>query len=138
MDSDLIISILSGIAVVGGTGLVLWLLSSAESRTIEKKKEDAQFVREISSNLEKHHWRSLRLLDAISAGATIEYVDVAKNNVIIKTPDGLVEAKVNRINLPKLLLELKVSEKTPYRHTDIYLNMDMDNQTVIIDNFSYA
>jgi hypothetical protein len=138
LNSILAESIIPGLAIVIGAGVILWALSTLENHNREKKKRDTQFVREIAEHLKNHHWKSVRLLDAISAGASIEYVDVSKNNVIIKTPDGLVEAKVNRLNLPYLLMELKTSDKTPYRHTNLYLNMDLDNQSVVIDDICYA
>lgn len=78
------------------------------------------------------------MFDAVSAGMTIEFVDVTKNKLILKTPDGLVEAKVNQDNLPHFLLEIKMSSKRIYNYSDVFINLNMDNQKVIIDKISYA
>ena len=58
--------------------------------------------------------------------------------MVFQTPEGIVVAKVRQEHLPFLLYELKTSFKTPYRHTDVYINLDMDNQQAVINNIKYA
>jgi hypothetical protein len=49
----------------------------------------------------------------------------------------LVEAKVNQDNLPRFIVELKLSKKALYRHTNLWLNVDMDSKTAVIDICQY-
>ena len=131
MDSELFIGITVAIGMIVVPILMVYFIVSSNDAIKEKKKKNAP---EINQN---HVWRSMRLLDAISVGTSVEYVDVTKNNIILKTPDGLVEAKVNQDNLPRFMVELKLSKKALYRHTNLWLNMDMDSKTVVIDICKY-
>ncbi len=131
MDSELFIGITVAIGMIVVPILMVYFIVSSNDAIKEKKKKNAP---EINQN---HVWRSMRLLDAISVGTSVEYVDVTKNNIILKTPDGFVEAKVNQDNLPRFMVELKLSKKALYRHTNLWLNMDMDSKTVVIDICKY-
>ena len=131
MDSELFIGITVAIGMIVVPILMVHFIVSSNDAIKEKKKKNAP---EINQN---HVWRSMRLLDAISVGTSVEYVDVTKNNIILKTPDGFVEAKVNQDNLPRFMVELKLSKKALYRHTNLWLNMDMDSKTVVIDICKY-
>ena len=138
MNSEIITSMFVAFITVLGLVLLLVGMSQIESKRKETKEEQEEFEKEIEENLIAHNWRSLRLVDAIVAGCVIKYVNIKKNNVVIQTPEGIVEAKVRQEHLPFLLYELKTSSKTPYRHTDVYINLDMDNQQAVIDNIKYA
>lgn len=130
----LIVAVCTLIAIIE---LIKSLVEWRKEKRLEKNRRLLLTAQERVKAITSHQWHSARLFDMISEGASIEYVDVKKNNVIIKTPDGLIEAKVNTDNLPHLLLELKMSKKAPFRHTDLWINMDMDNNEVIIDTVNY-
>ena len=131
--------ILSGIFVVIAIFVVIGLLSHLDQKRYEREQNDIKLVRQINQSFSDHHnWKTLRMFDALSAGMTVKYIDVSANSVILQTPDGLVEAKVNRQNLPHLLLELKLSQDSVFKHKDLYINLDMDTQEVIIDNIDYS
>lgn len=131
MDPELFIGIIVAIGLPLAIALMVYGIVSLDDVKKEKKKKNAPVINQ------NHVWRSIRLLDAISAGISVEYVDVTKNNIILKTPDGLVEAKVNQDNLPRFIVELKLSRKALYRHTNLWLNMDMDSKTAVIDICQY-
>lgn len=131
MDPELFIGIIVAIGLPMAIALMVYGIVSLDDAKKEKKKKNAPVINQ------NHVWRSMRLLDAISAGTSVEYVDVTKNNIILKTPDGLVEAKVNQDNLPRFIVELKLSKKALYRHTNLWLNMDMDSKTAVIDICQY-
>lgn len=131
MDPELFIGIIVAIGLPLAIALMVYGIVSLDDAKKEKKKKNAPVINQ------NHVWRSMRLLDAISAGTSVEYVDVTKNNIILKTPDGLVEAKVNQDNLPRFIVELKLSKKALYRHTNLWLNMDMDSKTAVIDICQY-
>ena len=131
MDPELFIGIIVAIGLPMAIALMVYGIVSLDDAKKEKKKKNAPVINQ------NHEWRSIRLLDAISAGISVEYVDVTKNNIILKTPDGLVEAKVNQDNLPRFIVELKLSRKALYRHTNLWLNMDMDSKTAVIDICQY-
>ncbi len=128
---ELFIGIIVAIGLPMAIALMVYGIVSLDDAKKEKKKKNAPVINQ------NHVWRSMRLLDAISAGTSVEYVDVTKNNIILKTPDGLVEAKVNQDNLPRFIVELKLSKKALYRHTNLWLNMDMDSKTAVIDICQY-
>ena len=131
MDPELFIGIIVAIGLPMAIALMVYGIVSLDDAKKEKNKKNAPVINQ------NHVWRSMRLLDAISAGTSVEYVDVTKNNIILKTPDGLVEAKVNQDNLPRFIVELKLSKKALYRHTNLWLNMDMDSKTAVIDIYQY-
>lgn len=131
MDPELFIGIIVAIGLPLAIALMVYGIVSLDDAKKDKKKKNAPVINQ------NHVWRSMRLLDAISAGTSVEYVDVTKNNIILKTPDGLVEAKVNQDNLPRFIVELKLSKKALYRHTNLWLNMDMDSKTAVIDICQY-
>ncbi len=131
MDPELFIGIIVAIGLPMAIALMVYGIVSLDDAKKEKKKKNAPVINQ------NHEWRSIRLLDAISAGISVEYVDVTKNNIILKTPDGLVEAKVNQDNLPRFIVELKLSKKALYRHTNLWLNVDMDSKTAVIDICQY-
>lgn len=131
MDPELFIGIIVAIGLPMAIALMVYGIVSLDDAKKEKNKKNAPVINQ------NHVWRSMRLLDAISAGTSVEYVDVTKNNIILKTPDGLVEAKVNQDNLPRFIVELKLSKKALYRHTNLWLNMDMDSKTAVIDICQY-
>ena len=131
MDPELFIGIIVAIGLPLAIALMVYGIVFLDDVKKEKKKKNAPVINQ------NHVWRSIRLLDAISAGISVEYVDVTKNNIILKTPDGLVEAKVNQDNLPRFIVELKLSRKALYRHTNLWLNMDMDSKTAVIDICQY-
>ena len=128
---ELFIGIIVAIGLPKAIALMVYGIVSLDDAKKEKKKKNAPVINQ------NHVWRSMRLLDAISAGTSVEYVDVTKNNIILKTPDGLVEANVNQDNLPRFIVELKLSKKALYRHTNLWLNMDMDSKTAVIDICQY-
>ena len=50
LNSILTESIIPGLAIVMGAGVILWALSTLENHNREKKKKDTQFVREIAEH----------------------------------------------------------------------------------------
>lgn len=131
--------IIGGIVVTscifGGCALLAYL----DSKRVDKEQDTRQLIRDVNKSFDrKEEWRSLRMFDAVSAGMTIEFVNVTKNKLILKTPEGLVEAKVNQDNLPHFLLEIKMSSQRIYNYSDVFINLNMNNQMVIIDKISYA
>lgn len=130
---------LNGILVVICIFGVLFLLSQLDEKRVEREKDTNQMLRGVVESFDRDdEWRSLFIRDALSHGMTIEFVDVEKNKVILKTPEGLVEGRVNRESLPHFLLEIKLSPKRIYSYTDAYININMNNQSVIIDTLKYA
>lgn len=131
--------VVSGILILIAIFVALGFLSHLDEKRYKREQNDRKLVRQINQSFSDHHnWKTLRMFDALSAGMTIKYIDVSANSVILQTPEGLVEAKVNRQNLPHLLLELKISQDSVFKHKDLYINLDMDTQEVIIDNIDYS
>lgn len=128
-----------GIVIVVLIFAVMFILSHLDEKRYNKEKSNANIVREVVRSFDdEHEWKTLTMKDALLAGVSIEHVDVENNKVFLKTPDGLVEAKVNASNLRGFLVKIKAFPKSIYQYTDIYINLDMNNHNVVIDSINYS
>ena len=131
--------VIEGILIIIAIFVVMFLLSRLDDKRCQKEKTNAKVVRDVLKSFDNNHiWKTVRMKDALLNGLTIEFVDVANNKVVLKTPDGLVEAKVNAANLKGFLVKIKAFPKSIYNYQDLYINLDMTNQDIVIDNVNYS
>lgn len=130
---------IGGILIVITIFIVMFILSHLDEKRYNKEKDNANVVRKVLKSFDdEHEWKTLTMKQALLSGVSIEHVNVETNTVILKTPDGLVEAKVNASNLRGFLVKIKAFPKSIYQYTDIYINLDMNNHDVVIDNINYS